>query len=222
MKYVFHENWRDPRPLLAHAHTHVTLSLPSLSASHTNLSDTIRFLPQHFWKQTSVSWHLTWLEYLCFTLVRGSNFSCVLRGPSRLHTTDLRSQRVQRCTSRGHRLTVKYFGSQKRWMRTGVLWDVFLVSLRHSGSRPNILRKTFFFSCLPANLIVVSDLEGTSCFLLHTSLPASNRHHKLISRHQPTPPPFKHTHAQKHHRRAFFHLHVLLDSGAWNSSRKSP
>lgn len=114
-------------------------------------------------KQRSVIQHLTWLEYLCFNISKRCN-PCVLRGPSRLHTTNHRSQRVQRCRSRGHRLTVKYFDSQKSWIRTGVLGAVFLISLRQSVSPLSILIP------FPANLIVVSALEVTSCFLLQHTL----------------------------------------------------
>lgn len=92
---------------------------------------------------------------LALTLARDANSPCVLRGPSRLHTTKLHSQRARRCRSGGHRPAVKNFGSRKRSMRMGVLRDVFLVSLRQSGSLPGILRKVFFFFSvyLPTSLL---------------------------------------------------------------------
>lgn len=116
--------------------THVHVYFPPflISSSCKNLSYTLGLLLLHVWMQTSVSWHFTWLEHLCFNISKRCKLPCVFRRPSRLHSANLTSQRGQCCRTHGHRWVVKYFNSEKCWMRTGVLWDVFLISPRQSGS----------------------------------------------------------------------------------------
>lgn len=105
----------------------------------------------------------------------------------------------QHCRPYVHRRAVKYFSSQKCWMRTSVLacfcFCFFVVFFSSHSDRQtlfsNILRKALL-SCLPAN-ISVSATEVTSCFLDKAQAPQLAHHHSYVISGQQT----KLTHGQK-------------------------
>lgn len=112
-------------------------------SSHSNLSYTLGLFLLHSERkhQLAVISH-DW-NIFALTLVRDANSPVLSEGPL-AYIPRISSQRAQRRRTRGQRRVVKYFSSQKRWMRAGVLGDVFPISLRQSG----FLSQTYSGKCI--------------------------------------------------------------------------
>lgn len=157
VKCVFHNDCQNTvvgngnRACYWHMHntwTHLLLIL--ILPSHANVSETfVLCYPESKHQLSDISHGC---NIFAFTLVSDVYFS-VFRGPPCLSSTNLCSHRVQHCAFHGHRWTVKYFDSQKHWMRTSVLRDVFFIPLRQQGPLLNILRKAIFPVYLPTSTL---------------------------------------------------------------------
>lgn len=129
-------------------------------------------------------------------------------------------RRPRPCTSCGHRAAAKNFHSEKHWMRTGVLRDVFLIPLRQSGSFSwTSSGKIFFFFLFTCQshcrVSSLSDL-GLPSAARHSPL-AANCHRAYFAQAN------RHTSSKKK-QNSYYHRkklppHMLLDSGAKSSSR---
>lgn len=171
--------WKLPAHALTHAHFALFPSLFVTGESHTH-----RLLLLVLWKQRSVCWHLTWLEYLCFNISKRCKLPSVFRGPSCLHSTNLCSQESSAAAFKATtRRDVKYFDSPNHWMMA-VLLDVFPISLRQSGFFLNILRifpvyLPSLWLCQPPKWPVPPRLHK------HTGLLTTSCHHSPIPRQRP-------------------------------------
>lgn len=126
-----------------------------------------------------------------------------------------RSQGSPLCKSRGHSEAVKYFDSQKQWMRMGVLRGAFLISLRQPDSlfQTSSGKISFLFTC-KSHCCASSSSDLTFPTAAHTGLLSANRHRAPIFQQ----PSAMHTH-KNIHRNAYFRL---LHLSALVSQRAAP
>lgn len=121
-----------------------------------------RLLLRLLWKETLVSWQLTWRQDICSNVSKRCK-RCVLRGPS-LGVRDPSSVNLA-ATEKLWSISILR-SNEWGWVFSGVLFsshsDSLTLSFKHPQER--------FLSCLPANLIVVPALHVTSHFLLQHTL----------------------------------------------------